>query len=146
MNRRTFLVSSSALTASFSFRGIATQTATSTEVSVLSSGARGDGSSLDTRAFQKAIDTVSTSGGGRVIVPGGKRYLIGAILFRDNVNLCLADDAVLLASPDQEHYKLPGSMGLINAHTASNVRITGTGHVDGQAMKFMENYSPVHER
>ena len=34
----------------------------------------------------------------------------------------------------------------MNINPAQNVRITGTGHVDGQGMKFMGNYSPVDER
>ncbi|MFC6647192.1 glycoside hydrolase family 28 protein [Granulicella cerasi] len=79
-------------------------------------------------------------------MPGGKRFLIGGIMLKSNVELHLADDAVLLASPDQAHYTFADNRGIINANGANNVRITGTGHLDGQGMKFMGDYSPVHER
>ena len=116
------------------------------EINVLSLGAVGDGATLDTSSIQQAIDRVSAAGGGRVIVPGGKRFLIGALMLKSNVDFHLADDAVLLASPDKAHYAFKRNNGIINADGASNVRITGTGHVDGQGMKFMGIYSPVHER
>src|SRR4051812_7722677 len=40
-------------------------------------GATGDGTTKDTRAFQKALDTCAVSGGGEVLVPAG-HYLIGS--------------------------------------------------------------------
>jgi polygalacturonase len=116
------------------------------EINVLSLGAVGDGATVDTSSIQQAIDRVSAAGGGRVIVPGGKRFLVGALMLKSNVDFHLADDAVLLASPDKAHYAFKRNNGIINADGASNVRITGTGHVDGQGMKFMGIYSPVHER
>jgi hypothetical protein len=143
--RRSFVFSS------LSFAGLNwmpsfAQSMAAQEVNVLSLGAVGDGITLDTSAIQQAIDRVSDAGGGRVIVPGGKRFLIGALMLKSNVNFHLADDAVLLASPDRTHYAFKGNSGVINANRASNLRITGTGHVDGQGMKFMGDYSPVYER
>src|SRR5262249_38904002 len=41
-------------------------------------GATGDGTNLDTAAFQKALDTCAVSGGGEVVVPAG-HYLIGSV-------------------------------------------------------------------
>jgi polygalacturonase len=47
--------------------------------SVLSFGARGDGSTDDTAAFQRALDAVHTAGGGTVYAPPG-RYLFRGTL------------------------------------------------------------------
>jgi hypothetical protein len=116
------------------------------EINVLSLGAAGDGITLDTLAIQGAIDRVSAAGGGRVVIPGGKRFLIGGLMLKSNVEFHLADDSVLLASPRREDYVSKTNAGVINCYGAQNIKITGTGHVDGQGMKFMGDYSPVDER
>ena len=143
--RRSFLFGSLTV-AGVSWMTSFAQSITGNEVNVMSLGAVGDGVVLDTAPIQKAIDQVSAAGGGRVLVPGGKRFLIGSLMLKSNVDFHLADDAVLLASPDPAHYMLRKFIGVINADKASNLRITGTGHIDGQGMKFMGNYSPVDER
>jgi hypothetical protein len=143
--RRSFVFSSLSI-ASLNWMPSFAQSMPAHEINVLSLGAVGDGTTLDTSAIQQAIDQVAAVGGGRVIVPGGKRFVIGALMLKSNVDFHLADDAVLLASPEQAHYTFKRNTGVINADGASNLRITGTGHVDGQGMKFMGNYSPVHER
>lgn len=144
MNRRSFLVMSSAFAGSMAFRATA-QSGAGLEVNVRSIGAVGDGKTLDTLAIQKAIDQVASAGGGRVVIPAGD-FLIGALMLKDHVELHLADDAVLLASPNRADYPSNTNRGVINAYKSQNVRISGTGHIDGQGMKFMGRYSPVHER
>ena len=52
--------------------------------SVRNYGARGDGSTLDTRALNNAIDACSSAGGGQVLVPAGK-YLTGTVHLKSNV-------------------------------------------------------------
>lgn len=143
--RRHFIFSSVAVAGIHCTRSFA-QALPLLEVNVLKSGAAGDGVTLDTAAMQTAIDRVSAAGGGRVVLPGGRRYLMGGIMLKSDVDLHLADDAVILASPDAAHYPSKTNLGLINANGAENVRISGTGHVDGQATKFMGAYSPVDER
>jgi hypothetical protein len=143
--RRSFVFSSLSI-AGLNWMPSFAQSISSLEINVLSLGAVGDGITLATSPIQQAIDRVSAAGGGRVIVPGGKRFLIGALMLKSNVDFHLADDAVLLASPDPAHYTSKRNSGIINADRASNLRITGTGHVDGQGMKFMGDYSPVYER
>lgn len=143
--RRTFVFNSLSI-AGLSWMPSFAQSISTNEVNVLSVGAVGDGITLDTAAIQQAIDRVSAAGGGRVLVPGGKRFLVGSLMLKSNVDFHLADDAVLLASPQAAHYTLRRNRGIINADGASNLRITGTGHVDGQGMKFMGVYSPVYER
>jgi polygalacturonase len=143
--RRHFIFSSLAL-AGFQYTRSFAQAHSSLELNVLSLGATGDGISLDTTFIQSAIDRVSAAGGGRVIIPGGKRFVTGAIMLKSNVDFHLADDAVLLASPDPSHYPSKINLGVINANRADNLHISGSGHIDGQGLKFMGNYSPVHER
>jgi len=143
--RRSFVFSSLSI-AGLNWMPSFAQSISSPEINVRSLGAVGDGITLATSPIQQAIDRVSAAGGGRVIVPGGNRFLIGALMLKSNVDFHLADDAVLLASPDPAHYTFKRNSGIINADGASNLRITGTGHVDGQGMKFMGDYSPVYER
>jgi Glycosyl hydrolases family 28 len=143
--RRSFVFSSLSI-AGLNWMPSFAQSMSSLEINVLSLGAVGDGITLATSPIQQAIDRVSAAGGGRVVVPGGKRFLIGSLMLKSNVDFHLADDAVLLASPEPAHYTFKRNSGIINADGASNLRITGTGHVDGQGMKFMGDYSPVHER
>ena len=68
-------------------------------LSVRHCGAVADGVTLDTQAIQSAIDRVSSSGGGTVLVPSGV-YLTGSIWLKDNVNLHLKEGAVIKGSPD----------------------------------------------
>jgi hypothetical protein len=111
---------------------------------IRSFGAVGNGSSLDTHAIQAAIDHASANGGGRVLIPGGRRFLTGALVLRDAVDLHLADDAMLLASPNPIDYG--EHLGIINAKKAEGVRISGTGMIDGQAMQFVSDFSQKDER
>lgn len=72
-------------------------------LSVKHCGALADGVTLDTQAIQSAIDRVSSSGGGTVLVPSGV-YLTGSIWLKDNVNLHLKEGAVIKGSPDIDDY------------------------------------------
>jgi polygalacturonase len=66
-------------------------------------GALGDAQTLDTAAFQAAIDTCHEHGGGTVWVPAGQ-YVIGTIFFRDNITLHLDAGATLLGSTRPDEY------------------------------------------
>ena len=72
-------------------------------LSIKDCGAVADGVTLDTQAIQSAIDQVSSSGGGTVLVPSGV-YLTGSIWLKDNVNLHLEAGAVIKGSPDINDY------------------------------------------
>lgn len=105
-------------------------------------GAVADGKTLNTAAFEKAIQTCTENGGGKVLVPNGK-YLTGAIHLENNVNLHLEDKAEILFSLNPKDYpivhtswegtELMNYSPLIYAKNKTNVAITGNGILNGQA-------------
>src|SRR5215472_16641425 len=60
-------------------------------------GAKGDGKTLDSKAFQGAIDACAQDGGGTVLVPAGE-FLVGSVQLKSNVTIHLAARAHLLGS------------------------------------------------
>lgn len=110
------------------------------EVNLKDFGAKGDGSSLCTDAFSKAIDALSKQGGGRLVVPQGVWYT-GPITLKSNINLHLVKGAVILFSHDINLYPLVETSfeGLdtrrcqspISGRNLENVAITGAGVIDG---------------
>lgn len=110
---------------------------------ILDFGAINDGLTLSTMAINKAIETCHMEGGGTVIVPRGTFYT-GAIHLRSNVNLHVAEGAVLSFSTEPKDY-LPlvytrwegidcyNYSPLIYAHGQSNIGLTGKGVLQGNA-------------
>jgi hypothetical protein len=120
---------------------------------VLKYGAAGDGKTLDSAAFQRAIDEAAAySGKAQVLVRGGHKYLVGTIELKGSIDFHLADDAELLISTNREDYRggLPGSQNgdtmsaalgaVIMASGAQGLKITGTGNIQGRAKEFMTRY------
>ena len=66
-------------------------------------GAKGDGNTNDTAAFQTALDRCAAVGGGEVLVPAGD-YLIGSIQLRSNTTLRLDSAAILRGTPNFDDY------------------------------------------
>lgn len=103
-------------------------------------GAKGDGSSKDTAAIQRAIDRCSVLGGGVVTVPVGN-FLTGALALRSHVELHLESGANLVGSSDLDDYPvsevrwegkwIPGHTALIYARDCENISITGPGKISG---------------
>jgi polygalacturonase len=143
MNRRTFLRQSGfSAAAAFAPRFGAR---TLRDFDVHNFGAVGDGERSDTAAIQRAIDAAAAAGGGRVLLRGGKKYFTGALYLRSNIDFHLADDARLVASTSPGDYP-SDAPGILTADGATGLRITGTGHIDGQAMKLMTTYSETDMR
>ncbi|GHU98216.1 exo-poly-alpha-D-galacturonosidase [Bacteroidia bacterium] len=92
-----------------------------------------------TGAIQKAIDAASEAGGGQVHVPAGT-YLISPIQLKSDVELYLAQGALLLGTTDRSRYDIPkdknmnkaGERGLVWSSGAKNISIKGKGSIDGQ--------------
>lgn len=112
-------------------------------------GAKGNGKKLDSPAIQKAIDACHEAGGGTVLVPAGT-YLSATIVLKDNVNLHLEKDALILGTTDYKAYKnlAPFTEGLgidvgwalLVAVDAKNVSLTGEGSIDGQGSALKERH------
>ena len=58
------------------------------QFNVRTHGATGDGTTLDTSAIQKAIDSCASAGGGEVLFPKGT-YLTGSLELKSGVHLVL---------------------------------------------------------
>ena len=110
------------------------------KVSVEKFGGVGDGITLNTNAFAKAMDALAAKGGGRLIVPKGI-WFTGPIVFRSNINMHLEKGAVILFSPDFNLYPIVETIfeGLdtrrcqspISGRNLVNVAITGQGSING---------------
>ena len=125
------------------------------EFNVMKYGAVGDGETLDSAAIQRAIDAAAAAGrGSRVVVPGGKRFLVGMLRLKSGIDFHLADDALLRISTRREDYESSTAAGVedaavqgavIVANGAVGLRISGTGRIEGRAREFMTGYDKVGE-
>ncbi|OAM87167.1 glycoside hydrolase family 28 protein [Termitidicoccus mucosus] len=109
-------------------------------------GATGDGTTLDTAAFARAIDAAAAAGGGTVYVPPG-RYHTGSIRLKSHITLYMEAGATILGSVNPDDYppaeniwregdgghgRASAISSLIYAEDAENITITGRGTIDGQ--------------
>jgi DNA sulfur modification protein DndE len=109
-------------------------------LTIIHFGAKADGITLNTEAINKAMEKCSQSGGGTVVIPAGF-WLTGPIGMRNNVNLHLAEGAVLQFSDNPDHFPLVKTnwegLEAIRAQSPiygkdlENIAITGKGILDG---------------
>lgn len=96
---------------------------------------------INTATIQKAIDQLSSKGGGTIAVPNGK-WLTGRIQLKDNINFHLESGAQLVFSGEIKDFlpvvftRIEGievmSLGAcIYANSANNIAITGNGKLVG---------------
>ena len=106
---------------------------------ILDYGARGDGTFLNTKAIQKAIDDAHQQNGGKVLVPAGT-FLTGSIILKSGVELHLEEEAVLLGSTNFFDYQgLNRWLALILADGQRDIAISGKGTIDGQGQELALN-------
>jgi len=111
-------------------------------ITVSDHGAVGDGTTLNTKALQQAIDDCHASGGGKVVFSAGN-YVTGTLFLKSNVVLHLEAGATLSGSTSFKDYatnvfrnqyadKNKKEGCLIFAENAANVGIEGKGKIDGR--------------
>ena len=109
------------------------------QVNILDFGGNGNGQSLNTEAFCKAISKLNKLGGGHLNVPAGI-YLTGLISLKDNIDLHLEKNAIIVFTEDKKaHIKVDETTGkkeerastAITASKRKNISITGEGTIDG---------------
>lgn len=116
-------------------------------VSLTEYGGKGDGETLNTHAFEKAISDLSQRGGGHLIVPEGV-WVTGPIVMKSNIDLHVVKNAIVLFTSDKSQYPvLPPDEGIsafrcqspVSAYHERNFSITGEGVFDGNG----EYWRPV---
>ena len=103
-------------------------------------GAKADGTTLDTAAINKAIESCASAGGGQVRLPPG-RYLSGTVRLRSHVMLFLEAGATLAGTTNLTLYTEPAvspanpdkwERALLVAENARDFGIGGPGSIDGR--------------
>lgn len=116
-------------------------------------GANGDGKTLNTDPFAKAIAAVDKAGGGHLIVPKGT-YRTLPFTLCNNLDLHLDDGAVILGPDSFTAYGIPEPQtlksqsevrekvkappALINGKDLHDVAISGSGVIDGNGSLWWE--------
>jgi hypothetical protein len=121
-------------------------------------GAKGDGTTLDTKAVSAAIAACVQQGGGTVYFGPG-RYVIGTVQLYSHIHLHLESGAALVGSHDIHEY-LPSPpfgfarhygvditgegtvLGMLIAKNAEDISIDGQGEIDGEGDTFMGLQTP----
>lgn len=111
-------------------------------VNIKDFGGKGDGVTLNTEAFGKAINALSKKGGGHLVVPAGV-WMTGLISLKDNIDLHIEKNAVVMAAEDKALFvketdgkKDSKCTPLINASGRKNISITGEGTIDGNGAQW----------
>ncbi|XZF16664.1 glycoside hydrolase family 28 protein [Chitinophagaceae bacterium MMS25-I14] len=133
--------------ATFSMPEIQEPTIPAHDFSISDYGAKGDGVSLNTEAFEKAMNACAAAGGGHVIVPPGT-WLTGPIKMQSNIDLHVERGALILFTPDHTQYPIVSASGSsksfavaspVYGYDLSNISITGEGIMDGSG----DSWRPV---
>lgn len=138
------LAALAALTVAPFARRLAAQTKAIRAINIRNYGVVGDGITNDTAGIQRAIDEAAAGDPGvRVIVPGGKRYLIGSLQLKGRIDFHLEDDAELLVSTRPEDF--PGGAAVLTARDVTGLTLSGTGRINGRSREFMTHFDETDE-
>lgn len=113
-------------------------------------GVKADSTLLQTQAIQAVIDRASQEGGGLIVVPRGTTLLSAALFFKPGTNLCVEEGAKLKAIDEIKYYpvletRIEGETrkyfsAFINADGLDGFTICGGGTIDGQGLRFWEEF------
>ncbi|MFC1454444.1 glycosyl hydrolase family 28-related protein [Verrucomicrobiota bacterium] len=84
---------------------------------IIDYGAVDDGSTVNTKCIQKAIDDCANNGGGTVYFPAGT-FISGTLCLKSYVNLHLEAGAILRGSKDLSDYPVTNSPGVLSTGRA----------------------------
>jgi polygalacturonase len=112
-------------------------------------GAVADGTTVNTKAIQAAIDKCAANKkGGVVVVPAGT-FRSGAIFLKQGVNLLVEKDGVLKGTTNPDDYPQIQSRwegteemytaSLVNAEGVTGLTISGEGTIDGSGDEWLKN-------
>jgi polygalacturonase len=108
-------------------------------------GAKGDGTTLDTVAIQKAIDDCAASGGGVVQLAGAAKFVSAPLVLKSHITLEIAAGTTLEGStnhddyPEVEQFHGKGRQSLLSATNAEDITIRGGGVIDGRGESWWVN-------
>jgi len=109
-------------------------------------GIESNGTTMNTRSIQKAIDYIHENGGGRLVFNVG-RFVTGSVYLKSNVTIHLEEGAILLGSLNPFDYDRHGYWtALLFAFDQENIGITGKGVIDGRGYPLALNIlSMIHK-
>ncbi|KAE8689341.1 Shaggy-like kinase 13 isoform 1 [Hibiscus syriacus] len=129
-------------------RNIGSSAAASTATfNVLDHGAKGDGRTDDTKAFQAAWDEACKVEASTVVVPSGSVFLVGPISFSGpncQTNIVFQLDGKIIAPTSSSAWG-SGLLQWIEFTKLKGITITGKGTIDGQGSVWW-NDSPTAEQ
>ena len=112
-------------------------------------GVAADSTLLQTAAIQAVIDRASASGGGVIVVPRGT-FLSGALFFKQGTHLHIEAGGKLKGIDAIKHYPLLKTRiegqtrdyfaALVNADSVDHFTISGPGTIDGNGLRFWEEF------
>lgn len=116
---------------------------------ITSYGVKNDSTLLQTEAIQRVIDLAAAEGGGVIVVPGGT-FLSGSLFFRQGTHLHICRGGVIKGVDAIKHYPLVRTRmegqtlnyfaALINADELDGFTITGKGTINGNGLRFWEEF------
>jgi polygalacturonase len=108
-------------------------------------GAVGDGKTLNTDAFRKAVEACRKAGGGELVVPAGT-FVTGPFELTDHMALVLEKGATVRGSENFKDYESKDSKGktsalpLVGGKNLTDVEIRGEGTIDGAGLVWWQRF------